>query len=97
MASRNRKLIRSVAPLALVPLCACFGPPVASPRTTVTQETNLRVQQNLKNKVDVLFMVDNSSSMDPMQLELRARFGDFFKVFETLAASGRSPICTSAW
>jgi hypothetical protein len=88
MASRNRKLIRSVAPLALVPLCACFGPPVASPRTTVTQETNVRVQQNLKNKVDVLFMVDNSSSMDPMQLELRARFGDFFKVFEDLAASG---------
>jgi hypothetical protein len=79
---------RSLAPLALVPLVACFSPPVAAPRTTVTQETNVRVEQNIKNKVDVLFMVDNSSSMDPMQLELRARFGDFFKVFEDLAASG---------
>ncbi|HEX9105008.1 MAG TPA: hypothetical protein VF997_22510 [Polyangia bacterium] len=80
--------MRALAPIGLVPLFACLSPPVASPRTTVTQETNVRVEQNIKNKVDVLFLVDNSSSMDPMQLELRARFGDFFKVFEDLAASG---------
>ena len=78
---------RSLAPLALLPLFACLSPPVASPRTTVTQETNIRVV-SVRNKVDVLFMVDNSSSMDPMQLELRARFGDFFKVFEDLAKKG---------
>ncbi len=88
MCSRSRGLARSLAPLALVPLVACLAPPVASPRTTVTQETNVRVEQNIKDKVDVLFLVDNSSSMDPMQLELRARFGDFFKVFVDLAASG---------
>ena len=88
MGSREVRIARSLAPLALVPLIACFSPPVASPRTTVTQEKRVRIGQNLKNKVDVLFMVDNSSSMDPMQLELRQRFGDFFKVFEDLAASG---------
>ncbi|MCU1282857.1 MAG: hypothetical protein JWM53_6403 [bacterium] len=88
MRSRIWTLARWLAPLGLVPLLACLAPPVASPRTTVTQETNVRVDQNLKNKVDVLFMVDNSSSMDPMQLELRTRFGDFFKVFEELSASG---------
>ena len=81
---------RSLAPLTLVPLVACLSPPVAAPRTTVTQESNVRVERNIKNKVDVLFMVDNSSSMDPMQLELRTRFGDFFKVFEDLAADGTS-------
>lgn len=88
MRTRSWKLVRMMAPLGLIPLFACLGPPVESPRTTVTQETNVRVEQNIKNKVDVLFMVDNSISMDPMQIELRARFGDFFKVFEDLAASG---------
>ncbi|HXU71812.1 MAG TPA: hypothetical protein VN947_20905 [Polyangia bacterium] len=77
-----------LAALALVPLVACLSPPVASPRTTVTQETNVRTQQDIKNKVDILFMVDNSSSMDPMQLELRARFGDFLEPFSDLAAKG---------
>ncbi len=83
-----RKLIPLAAPLALIPLFACLSPPVESPRTTVTQETNVRVEQSIKNKVDVLFMIDNSSSMDPMQIELRSKFGQFFKVFEDLAAAG---------
>ena len=39
--------------------------------TTVTQETDVRVEQNVKNKVDILFMVDNSPSMTPMQAELQ--------------------------
>ena len=85
---RGWKCVQAAAPLAWVALGACYSPPVASPRTTVTQETNVRVEQNIKNKVDVLFMVDNSSSMDPMQLELRAKFGQFFQVFEQLAAQG---------
>jgi hypothetical protein len=88
MCSRSWKLARWLAPVTLIPLFACLAPPVASPRTTVTQETNVRVDQNIKNKVEILFMVDNSSSMNPMQLELRARFGDFFKVFQDLAAAG---------
>jgi hypothetical protein len=83
-----RKVARVAAPLALIPLYACLSPPVASPRTTVTQETSVQVDENFTNKVDILFMVDNSSSMDPMQLELRARFGDFLKVFEDLAQAG---------
>ena len=88
MVTRSRHVAQLLTPLALIPLFACMSPPVESPRTTVTQETNVRVEQNIKNKVDVLFMVDNSSSMDPMQLELRSKFGQFFQVFEQLAASG---------
>jgi hypothetical protein len=83
-----RTLVAFGSPLMLVPLFACLAPPVESPRTTVTQETNVRVEQSIKDKVDVLFMVDNSSSMDPMQIELRSKFGQFFQVFEGLAASG---------
>ncbi len=56
--------------------------------TTVVQETDVTVLENAKNKVDILFMIDNSSSMNPMQDELRSRFGDFFKVFEDLATAG---------
>jgi hypothetical protein len=67
---------------------ACQSPPVESPKTTVTQATPLRVPQNERNKVDILFMVDNSYSMDPMQEELRLRFKDFFQVFFDLARVG---------
>src|SRR5262245_32808125 len=88
MSSTKWKLARMLAPVGLVPLFACLGPPVESPRTTVTQETSVRVEQSIKNKVDVLFMVDNSISMAPMQSELQKRFGDFFQVFVDLAASG---------
>jgi hypothetical protein len=67
---------------------ACLSPPVSSPKTTVTQSTPVRVPQNSRNAVDVLFMIDNSSSMDSMQAQLKARFGDFFQVFNQLAADG---------
>jgi hypothetical protein len=67
---------------------ACYDAPVESPNTTVTQQTSVRTDQTVRNKVDVLFMIDNSPSMDAMQTELKARFGDFFQVFEDLAAKG---------
>ena len=67
---------------------ACLAPPVASPTPYVTQQTPIRVRQNLQNQVDILFMIDDSPSMDAMQAELRARFGDFLRVFDELAAQG---------
>ena len=67
MRSRSWKLVRFLAPLGLIPLFACLAPPVESPKTTVTQETNVRVEQSVKNKVDLLFMIDNSPSMAPKQ------------------------------
>jgi hypothetical protein len=67
---------------------ACLSPPVEHPVTTVIQDTPVRVPQNAQNKVDVLFMVDNSPSMDAMQGELKNHFGEFFKVFTDLAAGG---------
>src|SRR4051794_14521648 len=40
-----------------------------------------------RNKVDILFMVDNSLSMQSKQVELRARFGDFAHTLERAAAT----------
>jgi hypothetical protein len=77
-----------VAIAVWIAAAACLSPPVESPKTTVIQDTPVRVPQNAQNRVDVLFMVDNSPSMDAMQTELKARFGDFFKVFQDLAAGG---------
>jgi hypothetical protein len=69
-------------------LAGCYAPPVETPKTTVEQSTPIRVWQTPQNKVDVLFMVDNSPSMAAMQDELKMRFGDFFQVFTDLAARG---------
>ena len=51
-------------------------------------ETTCRQQEKNRNKVDVLFMIDNSTSMDAMQDELRQRFSEFLRVFHDLAAQG---------
>ncbi|HWE27856.1 MAG TPA: hypothetical protein VHB97_07630 [Polyangia bacterium] len=67
---------------------ACLNPPVESPVTTVVQDTPVRVPQNEQNQIDVLFMVDNSPSMDAMQTELKNHFSDFFQVFQDLATQG---------
>jgi hypothetical protein len=67
---------------------ACSHPPVQSPTVVTDQSTSIRVPQSPENKVDILFMIDNSPSMAAMQDELKNRFGDFFTVFDQLAATG---------
>jgi hypothetical protein len=60
----------------------CVDPPVESPKTKVMQETVVRVEQNVKNKVDLLFVIDDSPSMAPKQNELRARFPELIKILD---------------
>jgi hypothetical protein len=72
----------SVVGLALV---ACFAPPLESPKPNQGRVRQLTIPQNLKNKVDILFMLDNSNSMESMQTELKNRFTQFFKPFMDLA------------
>jgi hypothetical protein len=45
-------------------------------------------QDRVNEKVDLLFVVDNSGSMTAMQSELQARFPDFLAAFAGLASSG---------
>ena len=75
-------------PVAVLGVAACIAPPLERPAPTAEVTTKLRIPQNLKNKVDVLFMVDSSASMGPMSDELKAKFGQFFKVFQDLSAKG---------
>ncbi len=42
----------------------------------------------MRNKVDVLFMVDNSNSMEAMSVELRNRFGSMIQALQALAQNG---------
>jgi hypothetical protein len=46
----------------------------------------------VKNKVDILFMIDDSPSMDPKQAALQTRFPELIKVLDDFAAKG-----TPAW
>ncbi|MDB4968271.1 MAG: hypothetical protein JWN44_3960 [Myxococcales bacterium] len=88
MRSRTWKLARLVAPIGLIPLFACLAPPVESPKTNVIQETTVRVDQSVKNKVDLLFLVDNSLSMQPKQDELRKRFPQLIKILDDFSTKG---------
>ena len=83
--------------LILACLPACMAPPVESPVTTVVQETDVTVTQNAKNKVDILFMIDNSTSMSPRQGELRKRASaTSSRCLKISPPPGPTPTCTSA-
>jgi hypothetical protein len=73
---------------AAVALCmaatACYSPELAAPPNKTEQSTPVERAQNLKNEVDILFMVDNSRSMLAMQTELQAKFHSFLDVFAKL-------------
>jgi hypothetical protein len=45
-------------------------------------DVDIRVEQNIKNKVDILFMVDDSPGTGPKQAELRARFPQLIKILD---------------
>jgi hypothetical protein len=76
------------APVVAFAAFACASPPLMTPTPVPVQQTPVNVAQNVKNKVDILFMVDNSNSMSAMSNELKNRFGQFFKVFQDLAMAG---------
>jgi len=83
--SRSVRLKRNLilaAPITLMGIWACFNNPVETPTPKVTQETDVRVEQNIKNKVDILFMIDDSPSMSPKQNELKARFPELIKILD---------------
>ncbi|MEO6953735.1 MAG: hypothetical protein ABI321_18180 [Polyangia bacterium] len=71
-------------------MSACVSPPVEAPQSNVEQQTDVSTDQNAKNKVDLLFMVDDSGSMAPKQNELKSRFPQFIAQLDSFAASGHS-------
>ena len=87
MRARNTTLY-AAGPALCLALGGCLAPPVETPITTVVQETDVRVEQNVKNKVDILFMVDDSNSMDPKQAELKMRFPELIKILDNFGSMG---------
>src|SRR5262249_8928966 len=49
---------------------------------------DVRVEQNIRDKVDILFLVDDSPSMSPKQQELRNRFPQLISIIDQFAAAG---------
>jgi hypothetical protein len=79
------------APLCLLGtlgLSACFEAPTERPQTKVAQETPVRVEQTVKNQVDLLFMIDDSGSMQPKITELRSRFPQLIRLLEDFKTQG---------
>jgi hypothetical protein len=70
--------------IALALFCAaCGNNDMSCPKTSSLGQT--------KDKVDILFMVDDSPSMTPKQTELQARFPELIKALDDMAAGG-SPV-----
>ena len=59
-----------LTPLLALALAGCYDPPVGSPPTTIVESPAINVSP--KNKVDLLFMIDNSNSMDAMQTDRKS-------------------------
>lgn len=87
LTTKSLSLLLSLG-LPLTFMVGCIAPPLESPPPQVAQQSTAWVQQRVKDKVDVLFLVDTSQSMDLMMAELRNRFDQFFQVFTNLAEHG---------
>ena len=86
---RLYRILALAVPILALPLGACDGSQSPTPPPEDGSEAiRSPVGQAARNKVDILFMVDNSLSMEAMARELRNRFGQFFTVFDDLVRSG---------
>src|SRR5581483_6815280 len=85
--ARQEERMTRLTPLLALALAGCYDPPVGSPPTTIFESPGINVSP--KNKVDLLFMIDNSNSMDAMQTQLRARFQTFFDAFANAASQNK--------
>jgi hypothetical protein len=83
--SRPWRLLRWVGLAAAVPaLWACTSRTLEAPIVTPTQGVTQKVTQKINSNIDLLFMVDNSSSMSSMQTKLVAQLPVFMQVLAAL-------------
>ena len=81
---RLRQLRWVVCAAALPALWACNARRLASPMGTPTTVEQNRFQQSLNRKIDLLFMIDDSSSMTGLQTKLTTRFPDFIDTLDNV-------------
>jgi hypothetical protein len=78
---RRQYLLVSLLPLAL---CGCKSKTTDLPGPQVGQETDFSVLVSPDREIDILFMIDNSPSMDPKQAALAANFVKMINVLQTI-------------
>jgi hypothetical protein len=82
---------------AAIPIAAaltaigCYAPPLEAPQPACVAQPTRVIPQQIKDKVDLLFMVDNSNSMDAMQTALKQKFPQLFQALSQIAAAGTPP------
>jgi hypothetical protein len=69
---------------ALPVLWACNARTLEQPNTTPTSTTKNTFQETLNRKIDILFMIDNSSSMEQSQMNLATNLPSFMNVLKAL-------------
>jgi hypothetical protein len=74
--SQGTLLLDSWKSLTLPPGCGTLAMDLG------TTELDEPIEGNVRNKVDLLFMIDNSPSVAPQQNELKARFPQLIKILE---------------
>jgi len=77
-----RSLLALAAAAAL--LGACNTRPIARPGEAPAQVTPDTFNQSLNNKADILFLIDNSNSMEPKQESLKLYFPNFIQPLKDL-------------
>jgi hypothetical protein len=79
------RLVRWVVLAAALPaLWACTSREFSAPMPTPTQVFQNKVVQKINNELDILFMIDNSSSMTTMQQKLLMQLPIFMEVLQQL-------------
>ena len=82
-ASFRLRVLRWIACFAVAPaLWACTDRRLTPPATGTLQATTLVVPTSPNRDIDILFMVDDSLSMQPLQQKLAQRLPDFMNVLK---------------
>ena len=77
--------LRWVAIAAVVPaLWACNARKLAAPNGQPSQVVKNRFQQSVNRDLDLMFLIDDSNSMAPLQAKMRQRMPDFMNVLKGL-------------
>ena len=85
LASPRWRQLRWVAIAAIVPvLWACNARKLAPPKPDPKAVVKAQFQQSVNRDLDLLFLIDDSSSMAPLQQKMRDRLPDFMDVLKDL-------------
>ncbi len=85
ISSKYWRVLRWVGFAVAAPaLWACTSRTLEAPQITPTANLTTKFNQKINNEIDILFMIDDSSSMTSMQQKLLAQLPTFMQVLQNL-------------